>query len=54
MNNSKLKVYRIVLMFCVVIPIIFKGTVIDNIRYGRKDATDEECIKAVKTIYCCT
>ncbi len=32
-------------------PFIFKGTVIDNIRYGRWDATDEECIKAAKTIF---
>lgn len=27
-------------------PFIFKGTVIDNIRYGKWDATDEECIAA--------
>lgn len=32
-------------------PFIFKGTVIDNIRYGRPDATDEECIAAAKTIF---
>lgn len=32
-------------------PFIFKGTVIDNIRYGRPDATDEECIQAAETIY---
>ncbi len=32
-------------------PFIFKGTVIDNIRYGRWDATDEECINAAKTIF---
>ena len=32
-------------------PFIFKGTVIDNIRYGRPDATDEECIEAAKTIF---
>lgn len=31
-------------------PFIFKGTIIDNIRYGRWDATDEECIEAAKTI----
>ena len=29
-------------------PFIFKGTVMDNIRYGRWDATDEECIAAAK------
>jgi len=27
---------------------IFSGTVMDNIRYGRLDATDEECIEAAK------
>lgn len=31
-------------------PYIFKGTIIDNIRYGKWDATDEECIEAAKTI----
>jgi ATP-binding cassette subfamily B protein len=31
-------------------PFIFKGTVIDNIRYGKWDATDEECIAAAKLI----
>ncbi len=30
---------------------IFSGTVIDNIRYGRPDATDEECIAAAEKIY---
>ncbi len=28
---------------------LFSGTVMDNIRYGRLDATDEECIQAAKT-----
>lgn len=28
---------------------LFTGTVMDNIRYGRMDATDEECIAAAKT-----
>lgn len=32
-------------------PFIFKGTIMDNIRYGRPDATDEECIEACKTIF---
>ena len=32
-------------------PFIFKGTIMENIRYGRPDATDEECIAAAKTIY---
>ena len=27
---------------------LFTGTVLDNIRYGRPDATDEECIQAAK------
>lgn len=31
-------------------PFIFKGTVLDNIRYGRWDATDEECIRAAEMI----
>lgn len=32
-------------------PFLFKGSVMENIRYGRPDATDEECIKAAETIY---
>ncbi len=32
-------------------PFIFKGTVLDNIRYGKWDATDEECIAAAKMIF---
>ncbi len=32
-------------------PFIFKGTIIDNIRYGKEDATDEECIQAARTIF---
>lgn len=32
-------------------PFIFHGTVMENIRYGRLDATDEECIKAAETIF---
>ena len=30
---------------------IFSGTIMDNIRYGRLDATDEEVIAAAKTVY---
>ena len=30
---------------------IFAGTIIDNIRYGRLDATDEECIAAAKAVH---
>lgn len=32
-------------------PFIFRGTVMENIRYGRLDATDEECIQAAKAIF---
>ena len=32
-------------------PFIFKGTVLENIRYGRPDATEEECIAAAKAIF---
>lgn len=32
-------------------PFIFRGTVMENIRYGRLDATDEECIAAAKAIF---
>ena len=32
-------------------PFILKGSVMENIRYGRLDATDEECINAAKYIY---
>ncbi|WP_293772204.1 ABC transporter ATP-binding protein [uncultured Corynebacterium sp.] len=31
--------------------IVFKGTIMDNIRYGRLDATDEEVIAAAKATY---
>jgi ATP-binding cassette subfamily B protein len=30
---------------------IFSGTLMDNIRYGRQDATDEEVIEAAKAVY---
>ncbi len=30
---------------------LFSGTVMENIRYGRLDATDEECINAAKLAY---
>lgn len=32
-------------------PFIFKGTVLENIRYGKPDASDEECIAAAKKIF---
>lgn len=31
--------------------VLFKGTIMDNIRYGRLDATDEEAIEAAKATY---
>ena len=30
---------------------IFSGTIMENIRYGRLDSTDEECIAAAKQVY---
>ena len=30
---------------------LFTGTVMDNIRYGRLDATDEECVAAAKLVH---
>ena len=30
---------------------LFSGTVLENIRYGRLDATDEECIAAARSVY---
>lgn len=30
---------------------LFSGPIIENIRYGRLDATDEECIEAAKTVH---
>ena len=32
---------------------LFTGTVMDNIRYGNLEATDEECIEAAKLILGC-
>ncbi|KPL72113.1 multidrug ABC transporter ATP-binding protein [Ornatilinea apprima] len=29
---------------------LFSGTILDNIRYGRLDATDEECVRAAKQV----
>ena len=31
---------------------LFTGTIMDNIRYGRLDASDEECIAASKLSEC--
>ncbi|MSR85007.1 ABC transporter ATP-binding protein [Candidatus Uhrbacteria bacterium] len=33
-------------------PLLFHRTLIENIRYGRRDATDEEVIEAAKKAYC--
>lgn len=30
---------------------IFSGTILDNIRYGRLDATDEECMEAARIVH---
>ncbi len=30
---------------------VFKGTIMENIRYARPDATDEECIAAAKSVH---
>ncbi|MDD6204846.1 MAG: ABC transporter ATP-binding protein [Firmicutes bacterium] len=30
---------------------VFSGNIIENIRYGRPDATDEECIAAARTVH---
>ncbi len=32
-------------------PFLFKGTLLENIRYGTPEATDEQCIAAAKKIY---
>ncbi len=32
-------------------PFIFKGTIMENIRYGKLDASDEECIRAAELIH---
>ena len=31
-------------------PELFSGTILDNVRYGKLDATDEECINALKIV----
>ena len=32
---------------------LFKGSIMENIRYGRLDATDEEVMKAADAAYAC-
>ncbi|MBB5219280.1 ABC transporter ATP-binding protein [Treponema rectale] len=32
-------------------PFIFKGTILENIRYGKPDASDKECIEAAEKIH---
>lgn len=32
-------------------PFLFSGTIMDNIRYGRLEASDEECIAAAKAVH---
>lgn len=50
-RNIKLKSLRKKVGVLMQDPFIFKGTVLENIRYGRPDATDEECIEAAKKIF---
>ena len=50
-RNIKLKSLRKKVGVLMQDPFIFKGTVLENIRYGRPDATDEECIAAAKKIF---
>ena len=50
-RNIKLKSLRNKVGVLMQDPFLFKGTVIENIRYGRPDATDEECIAAAKAIF---
>ncbi len=33
-------------------PFIFRGSILENIRYGNEGATDEACIAAAEAIYC--
>lgn len=51
MRDIKLKSLRNKVGVLMQDPFLFKGTVIENIRYGRPDATDEECIAAAKAIF---
>ena len=32
-------------------PELFSGTILENVRYGKMDATDEECINALKIVH---
>jgi ATP-binding cassette subfamily B protein len=32
-------------------PFLFPETILENIRYGRLDATDEECIAAARAVH---
>lgn len=50
-RNLKLKSLRREVGVLMQDPFIFKGTVLENIRYGRPDATDEECMRAAEIIF---
>lgn len=47
-NNVKLYSLRSQVSVMMQDSFVFSGTIMDNIRYARPDATDEECIKAAK------
>lgn len=49
---SKVKIHSLRIQMGVMMQdsFIFSGTIMDNIRYGNKTATDEEVIKAAKTV----
>lgn len=49
-NNVTLKSLRKEIGVMLQDPFVFSGTIMDNIRYGRLDATDEEVIEAAKIV----
>ncbi|MBN1311991.1 MAG: ABC transporter ATP-binding protein [Anaerolineae bacterium] len=49
-RSLALRSYREKLGIVTQTPFLFDGTVMDNIRYGKPDATDEEVVKAARTV----
>jgi ABC-type multidrug transport system fused ATPase/permease subunit len=49
-RSLALRSYRVTLGIVTQTPFLFDGTVMDNIRYGKPDATDEEVIAAAKMV----